>query len=571
MRYAVLAGAFLLVAGISLYVSTGADDSYISFWSSYSLAEFGKVVNYNGEPLEQGSNLAHVLLLAAVYKVIGVAPETSGYIISIIFGILCSITAFYYLRRLNPDIPSIGVLLIGSSPTLVYWSFSGLETSMTAFVYMLFVMECMRYIQNGGFKFKTVFITALFLLVRPESVVVGLCSFALFLAGRAAVGQKDGAAEQQSSRAAEQEKDIRKKALRLMILITAIFGVIAAARYAYFGSIMPHPVYAKIGAITLKRLTYGLWYLYQCWYRPYTIGIFVLLVIGAVSMLRDAANKNPNIHRLYALSFVVSYILFIVFSGGDWMEGNRFLVHILPIAAGLALYGLYALFGRGKRLSTAVYILIIIQAAGVSHIAETESMGGPIWAANLKAGGGGFNIFEKANRMHLRDIYMIKELDAIIGNIKTERPISIMSGQAGMIQYYITKRHMGRIRFIDRYGITTDDFTSCAEAAGIEKDSVGTHQDYEYYFKNKNKILSLCKTVEPDIIYDTCRLCTQSDPVISLLIFNGYNLAYLQNGSVKSGSVFFRGYPVRAGEFIAVKRGLPGMEAYKQRYTDWGL
>src|ERR1041385_1784086 len=69
-------GAILLFIGLgfTLFRSTGQDDCYLSYWPAHTLATFGRIVNYNGEAVEQSSSLLWVLamgLIAFISRQIG--------------------------------------------------------------------------------------------------------------------------------------------------------------------------------------------------------------------------------------------------------------------------------------------------------------------------------------------------------------------------------------------------------------------------------------------------------------------------------------------------------------------
>ena len=71
-----LPSVFLVAVGLRYFVSTGRDDSHITYWPAYTLAHFGDILNYNGERVEQSSSLLHVLVLATFHKLTGVDVVT---------------------------------------------------------------------------------------------------------------------------------------------------------------------------------------------------------------------------------------------------------------------------------------------------------------------------------------------------------------------------------------------------------------------------------------------------------------------------------------------------------------
>ena len=58
-----LGWVLLLASGLFVFGPTAYDDSHITFSAAQNLADFGEVLNINGERTEQSSTLLQVLLL----------------------------------------------------------------------------------------------------------------------------------------------------------------------------------------------------------------------------------------------------------------------------------------------------------------------------------------------------------------------------------------------------------------------------------------------------------------------------------------------------------------------------
>src|SRR6185437_14310633 len=69
---------------ITQFPASGNDDTHITYWAAHALAEYGRIVNYNGAAIEQSSSLGLVLLLALVERVAYVAPPWSAPFLSIV-------------------------------------------------------------------------------------------------------------------------------------------------------------------------------------------------------------------------------------------------------------------------------------------------------------------------------------------------------------------------------------------------------------------------------------------------------------------------------------------------------
>ena len=95
----------LLLAGLLLFPSARADDTHITYWAAHSLSQYGEILNYNGERVEQSSSLLHVLLLALLQRLTTLDVELMGKPFSVIFGI-ASVVAVY---KLTDESPSNGI------------------------------------------------------------------------------------------------------------------------------------------------------------------------------------------------------------------------------------------------------------------------------------------------------------------------------------------------------------------------------------------------------------------------------------------------------------------------------
>jgi hypothetical protein len=173
-RYAVFAFLVLAVLGLLLFSSTGHDDSHITYWSAYTLSHFGRVLNYNGDPVEQSSTLLQVLLLAAIAAIPGTDISAAGVASSLLSGGLCLVLVQKIACELKVSRPYIAPFLLATMPFFVYYSFSGLDATLMAFVSLLLILALYTYLRAGNTDpplFPGIAI-ALFLLARPESPVV---------------------------------------------------------------------------------------------------------------------------------------------------------------------------------------------------------------------------------------------------------------------------------------------------------------------------------------------------------------------------------------------------------------
>ena len=99
-----LAPLLLVLIGGTLFPSAGRDDAHIGYWVADGLAKFGRIINYNGEPIEQSSTLLHALVLAGAHRLLGGSVDMVllGRLSAIIFGVLAVVAAQRLAARIQP-------------------------------------------------------------------------------------------------------------------------------------------------------------------------------------------------------------------------------------------------------------------------------------------------------------------------------------------------------------------------------------------------------------------------------------------------------------------------------------
>ena len=112
---------------------TGRDDSHIPYFVSQIFGEKFKLLNYNGDLIEQSSSLLFSLILGALVFITGIMAPTLGPIVSLTFFVASYFSALTLIKRIG-----IGPLPLLSFYTLpsVYWSLSGIENSLYLFLFI---------------------------------------------------------------------------------------------------------------------------------------------------------------------------------------------------------------------------------------------------------------------------------------------------------------------------------------------------------------------------------------------------------------------------------------------------
>jgi hypothetical protein len=556
---------FLLVMiGVLLFVSTGRDDSHISYWPAHTLAHFGEIANHSGEPIEQSSSLLFVLILALAIRVSEAPAPSLGPLVSVFFGVLSIFATQRLVAVIVPRISLAAAFIISTSVYVIYWSFSGMEATLTAFTGTWLLLSFLAYLNKGYSHLRGVSVwaaTACFLLVRPESFLVVFC---LLLGAGAVALFKRSVIDREH---AEPYGIWNKRILFLFGSTVILFLGLVLFRSLYFGSFMPQPVLAKSAGLSLDHIKEGLKYT-SLSLSIFYVEPFVLLVaintlhVGYCLRQRDGSLPPDLLPTL----FVLASTSFIILAGGDWMEGGRFFVHMWPVTTALSVLALHRLITtlvlpeyRTRVFVTTVAFLCLVQLPGALVFMKKESTSIPIWdrmrqgrfllppSAPIPAE---FSWSERANFVHLRDAPTIVHLRTIVGAIrasKEEGPVTLMSNQMGVVAYYLALTYYGDLQFTDVFGLSDRRLTSCPITANFPRTFLGLDMRIERYLKNRERFTEECGISPPDVIYDLPHNVSPEE-----LSSHGYVVIYEQTGSLSTAST-----PENdAGQLIAIREDL---------------
>jgi hypothetical protein len=556
--------AFILVtAGLLFFSSSGRDDSYITYWPAYTLAQHGEMVNYNGERVEQSSSMLQVLVLAVVYKLFKFPLSDTGIVLSLLFAVATILLVYRVALKIEPRAAFLAALLTGSSVYFIYWSLGGLETTMVTFLSVWLIDRCGSYLTGPApastISFRRLIIPAaavlFFLPVRPEAPIV----LVSILAGSLVVVYL------KKKTAGEGEQPYYRQLMSGLLLLGLVFLGLTALlfifRVWYFGSLFPQPVAAKAGGVSGAAIREGAVYLKENLFGNIYITLLTLAVaagVGYAAYLQVRARRmNPYI--LLSLLYLIANTFFVLLVGGDWMEGGRFLVHQIPVAALLIAVSIMWSIGSRRVIAVVCGMILAVQVVTIPYFAGEKSTGMALWSTGgyYSSLAGRFNVnnfswFEKYNRVHIRDIPLIYYLEQIVERVIKHkgRTVTVMSGQGGMAAYYLTRTYYKRFRFIDRHGLIDRTLTGCSVVRSIPGSGTSFFFPYEDFFGNLERLKRECNIHKPDIIYE---LHFQDIP---LIIRNGYTVVYVQEGEVDANSAFFHGGPVYFNQFIAVRNDL---------------
>ena len=520
--------------GFFLFPATGRDDVYISYWSAYALAHFGEIVNYNGERVEQSSSLLHTLLLALLYRFTQIELPLLGNIVSIGAGMLTIWLIGTLAKHLEqPEFPA--QLLTATTVPLLYWSFGGLETSLVSASILWIILTTSQLIQHRNTRNYLLCITAIatYLLLRPEAFFVIICFLVIVFLTQF------------------QRKLPYRTVIALFGIVVLIFIYILGFRYLYFHAFFPQPVEAKVGMDIIEKLSLGISY-YQKIILQYPV--FAFLVIPMLLVIFSKSSYLNSYHLFVTVAMLIAYNSFIIVIGGDWMEGGRFFAPIISLMVIVSIHVskkylnemLITLYGFCLNVAAILYFSYMFSTSSpitsyisyVNHLSQKEVEE--------------FSIFDITNRIHYRDIPFITNMKQLVKTLfASNLHLTIMSGQGGMVPYYLFKDYYKQIKFIDIWGLSTRDFTQCKITNSLPKGAFGVWMGYDYFFKNFQLLSDTCKISKPDIIYDLDPTFAKSNIIKPY----GYTMIYFQTGEVRY-HYYPRGWDVRGEQFIAVRTEL---------------
>jgi len=369
---------WLLVAGVlGVFVMQGVDfinfsldDVFISLRYAVNASQGEGLVYNAGEYVEGYSNFLWVMLLAAAALLVKTAPSFEllwiAKALSAFFALFTLLIQYRFASMLLPRdsegrmFALVAVLLTAASASFVAWAVGGLETMLYSMLLLLGVMyahstlerahthaSCTREAAFTGLFF------ALAALTRPEAPLyagVVAAVMLMLLPSHRRIGA----------------------ALAGVVPFILVMGVFLLWRWQTYGDIVPNTYYAK---------TYGggfRWLLGMKYWLGAVGSLFAyMLPVLPLAWLSDATRRRT---LAIVVALLAANAFFVIYSGGDWMPGNRFLVPLLPLVAILAALGLHSAWsvlrnaGLGTRGWTYSFVAVLLFAVFTMQFAGRESL-----------------------------------------------------------------------------------------------------------------------------------------------------------------------------------------------------
>ncbi len=307
------------------------DDSFITFRYVKNFSDGNGLVFNIGDKVEGYTCFLWVMFLSFI-KVIGInfisASQT--------FGIIFSILTLFFTYKISVDIfpknkntvynlifSLISLILLISNGAFAYWTVSGMETALFAFLTTLGIYFYLKESRKANISFPySALIFLLASLTRPEGNLI----FVITILHRIIVTFKNNKNLKEEIKPGNlvfsrllSKRDILWFSL---YLIPALLFMLW--RYSYYGYLFPNTFYAKTGQ-SLEYIKTGLDYFIDF---AKTYGLYGILIAFIFINLK----KNEKFYdHLYLVMIFALFSVYVIYIGGDVLRPARFFVPILPV------------------------------------------------------------------------------------------------------------------------------------------------------------------------------------------------------------------------------------------------
>lgn len=324
-------GALLLVsitafAYRALYRDNTIDDAYISFQYAKNWASGQGLVFNPGERVEGFSNFLWVALLTPLWPLSGFHPDTFAFG-AFLLALALAIAALLLVARVaHREFESLApfvfaLLLVAFDDAFVTYAVFSLEVHLVIVCTLAALSASLNRSRNSRLLLGACF--ALLAMTRLDGALLAISFFtveALRLV-----------------RIPAERRGVEFMGLAHVALAFALpFGVYFALRYWYFGHPLPNTFYLKVGdsfAALPRGLEYAKSFLVERWYVP------LLALLGVL-----AWNKQRWVPWVFL--HVLLHVAYVIYVGGDFYSGQRFLLVLTPELALLTAAGVAACLSR---------------------------------------------------------------------------------------------------------------------------------------------------------------------------------------------------------------------------------
>ncbi|HWA73185.1 MAG TPA: hypothetical protein VG937_12640 [Polyangiaceae bacterium] len=330
-RLFLLAGAALLVIVSAVmyrarYRHNTIDDAYISFQYAKNWASGQGLVFNPGERVEGYSNFLWVALLAPLWPLSGHDPDTfaTG---AFVLALGCALVSLAVVVRVAVQEFAtrvgflLALLLVAFDDAWLCYAVFSLETHLVVLCTVAALGASVLRFSHWQSVLGLCF--ALLAMTRLDGLLFALCFFAV-----------EGVRWLRLD--ARRREEEWRGLVRIAVCFALPFSFYFWARYQYYGALLPNTFYLKVGD-TLAALPRGLEYARTFLAERY--GVPLLALVGVF-----AWNRRRWVPWLFL--HVLLHFAYVIYVGGDFYSGHRFLLALTPSLALLTAAGFEACLER---------------------------------------------------------------------------------------------------------------------------------------------------------------------------------------------------------------------------------
>ncbi|MDI1443889.1 hypothetical protein [Polyangium sp. 6x1] len=334
----------LVVVNAFRVASFTIDDAFISFRYARNFAEGHGLVYNLGERVEGYTNFLWTVLLG-VFAALGARPEITAKVLGVVCACASLVPVYRIAQRLTPLrwSPCLATWLCASSFLQTGYAVFGLESP---FFLLLIVLGTERFLIEEHDDAK-VFpwsgpLFALAALTRPEAPLFLLLLYVW-----------------------HPDRPFSRRSLTRIATFAVPVIALLAFRRLYYGGFFPNTLTAKTGDMN-QQLNGGVDYL-----RRYVMHAGPAIWLGIVAIVVFFVRKRRD--GIAIASIAVTFALYVLLVGGDWMPYYRFLAPAEPFAF-LVVDAAARTIAERKERAAALAVALFGIVAGAARV-------GSLWAA----------------------------------------------------------------------------------------------------------------------------------------------------------------------------------------------
>lgn len=334
------------------FINITWDDSYIFYrYAANFVSGHGLVFN-PGEYIEGYTSFLWVLLLSLFGKT-GVDIPLLGKLLCILFGFGSVLMTYLICREFDKSLfffPLVAVLLLTFRIDFGVHFQSGMETSLYTFTLSFAFYLYQRRHQNTYALLTAGAVASLLPLIHPEGILFGV---GIVLAEFINTGYRN-------------LKSCVKTMSVFFLPVVCVLLLHLLWRHSYYGDWLPNTYYAKANEPQLILYIRGAYHLMK--FFIYGGGLVyyipVLFFIKCTIRQHDARSL---------LAVVLLYLLFNIYSSGDWFPYSRLMMPVLPLVILAVAYGLVKTLSllNANNLVRATVIAVFLLAGYQTGIRST--------------------------------------------------------------------------------------------------------------------------------------------------------------------------------------------------------